>query len=70
MPTAIPQRLLTPSQAGEYLGIKPQTLAVWRSCGRHDLPFVKVGGRVKYRRSDLDDWLAARTHTHTGQAAE
>lgn len=55
------EKLLTRVQAAEYLGIKPQTLAAWTSLNRYDLPFVKVGRLVRYRRSDLDRWLASRT---------
>jgi excisionase family DNA binding protein len=35
-------------------------LSVWRSTGRYNLPFLKVGRLVRYRRADLDAWLAAR----------
>ena len=62
--------LLTAAQAAMYLGVKIQTLAVWRCTGRHDLPFVRVGRCVKYRQSDLDAWLANRTVTSTGQATD
>ncbi|QSA98816.1 helix-turn-helix domain-containing protein [Methylococcus sp. EFPC2] len=54
--------LLTPQQAGEYLGgIAVDTLAVWRSTKRYPLPFIKVGRMVRYRKSDLEAFLAART---------
>ena len=55
--------LLTRQQAAKYLDLAPQTLAVWTSEGRYSLPFVKIGRNVRYRRSDLDKWLAERTHT-------
>jgi len=42
-------------------------LTVWRCTGRHNLPFVKVGRRVMYRREALDRWIDARTGTSTGQ---
>lgn len=54
-------KLLTPVEAGAFLGIKPQTLAVWRSTHRYDLPVVHVGRSIRYRISDLETWLAART---------
>lgn len=54
-------RLLTAIEAAEFLGVKPQTLAVWRCNQRYDLPFVKVGNAVKYRMSDLEAWLESRT---------
>jgi excisionase family DNA binding protein len=61
--TAIDERrkLLTRTEAAEYLGVKPQTLAVWQVTGRYNLPVVKVGRSVRYRVADLEAWLAART---------
>jgi hypothetical protein len=45
------------------------TLSVWRSTGRYNLPFVKIGRKVRYRAGDLRAFLAKRTATHTGNAA-
>lgn len=53
-----PSGLMTPDQAAAYLGIKPATLAVWRSTNRRKLAFVKVGGNVRYRRQDIDQFIA------------
>ncbi len=53
--------MLTRPQAAEYIGCRPQTLAVWALTGRYSLPMVKVGRCVRYRKSDLDRWLASRT---------
>lgn len=53
--------LLDEQAAADFLDLKPGTLAVWRSVGRYGLPFVKVGHRVRYRRSDLVAWLERRT---------
>ena len=36
------------------------TLAHWRSEGRGP-KFVKLGSKVAYRGSDLNEWLASRT---------
>ena len=55
--------LLTPKQAGAYLGIQYETLAVWRTTGRYNLPFVKVGRAVRYRLSDLEAWVKDRIQT-------
>jgi excisionase family DNA binding protein len=57
----IAPELLDTGPAAEYLGIRGHTLEVWRTSGRYGLPFVKVGRRVKYRRTDLDRFLDART---------
>lgn len=53
--------LLDEKQAAAKLDVTPGTLSVWRSTGRYALPFVKVGRNVRYRRNDLDAWLAKRT---------
>jgi excisionase family DNA binding protein len=55
------KKLLNRKEAAEYLGVKPQTLAVWNVTGRYKLPVVKVGRSVRYRLADLEAWLAART---------
>jgi excisionase family DNA binding protein len=53
--------LRTTEQAAQFLGVKPQTLSVWRVTGRYDLPFIRVGRNIRYRQVDLDRWLASRT---------
>ena len=51
--------LLPPADAGEYLGGVPvSTLQWWRTVGRGPR-FLKVGRAVRYRRADLDHFLAA-----------
>ncbi len=54
--------LFTPKETAEYLGVSQDTLAVWRCTGRYEIPFVKVGRLVKYRKSALDAFLDRRTH--------
>lgn len=55
--------LLSNLDAAAYLGVTPRTLEVWRCTKRHAIPYIKVGRLVKYRRADLDAWLAAQTVT-------
>ena len=55
-------KLLTEKEAAEFLGLTPSALQVWRSTGRYSLPFIKVGFLVRYRESDLYQWLDSRTH--------
>lgn len=62
-----PPATIADKQAAEALGVKATTLAVWRSTGRYNLPFLKVGRLVKYRVSDLAEFLARRTANHTGE---
>lgn len=55
------EHLLNEVEAADFLGVKPNTLSVWRSTRRYSIPFIKVGARVKYRPSDLQAWLESRT---------
>lgn len=53
--------LLTRREAASYLGITPETLAVWASTRRYPLRFIKIGRLSKYRKSDLDAFINSRT---------
>lgn len=55
------QELLTRREAAEYLGVQPQTLAVWASTKRYTIPYIRVGNSVRYRLVDLNAWLKERT---------
>lgn len=56
-----PGQLLTRREAADLLGLKAQTLAVWASTGKNDLPYIAVGGRTRYRLSAIEEWLESRT---------
>ncbi|MBN8449174.1 MAG: helix-turn-helix domain-containing protein [Candidatus Accumulibacter sp.] len=60
--------LLDEQAAAALLTVAPGTLSVWRSVGRYNLPFIKIGRKVRYRRSDLLAWLEKRTR-ETGATA-
>jgi len=55
--------LLTPEQAAAVLGLSVKTLATWRSTGRHALPYIRCGARIRYQRQALAKWLEQRTQT-------
>lgn len=57
--------LISDREATSYLGLADGTLAVWRSTGRYQIPFIKIGANVRYRKSDLDTWLESRTQKTT-----
>jgi excisionase family DNA binding protein len=61
--------MLTTEQAADYLGVKPETLGVWRCRRRYSIPYVKVGRNVRYRKADLDRFLRSRTK-HRGHEDE
>lgn len=48
---------LTPRQTAQLLNVPEGTLAAWRSTNRVALPFFKLGGHVRYRRADLDNFI-------------
>lgn len=62
------QDLLEDREATRFLDLKDGTLSVWRSTGRYKLPFIKIGRKVRYRRSDLEEWLAGRTRANGATA--
>ncbi len=48
-------------KASEFIGINPRTLSNWRVIGKGP-KYIKVGARVRYRTSDLLEWLDKHTH--------
>jgi hypothetical protein len=48
--------LMTTAEAAQYLRLAPQTMVKWRSLGAGP-DFVRVGGRVFYRRIELDEYI-------------
>ncbi len=49
--------LLTRREAANFLGCKENTLAVWATNKRYDLPFYKIGRLVKYKLDDLENFV-------------
>jgi helix-turn-helix protein len=61
MTTAIGKpELLDNRQAADFIGVTAGTLEVWRSEKRYQIPFLKVGGKVRYEVADLLTWLQSR----------
>ena len=48
-----PESLVDTATAASRLDLTRQTLANWRATGRHGLPYIRVGRRVRYRVADL-----------------
>lgn len=44
--------LITPEEAAKVLGVRPGTLAVWRTRSIN-LPFHKIGRAVRYKLADV-----------------
>lgn len=65
--------MLDEFEAGKYLGgrekpIAPRTLQRQRLEGRGPV-FIKIGAAVRYRRADLDEYIAANRRTSTTTTA-
>jgi hypothetical protein len=52
--------LLSRKEAAAYLGVAETTLAIWKSTGRYSVPVYKIGRLAKYKKVDLDAFIAAR----------
>ncbi len=50
--------LLTPDEVAKILGVRVQTLAVWRMTKCYPLKHCKIGNRVRYRRADVERYIA------------
>ncbi len=50
-------------EAAEFLGVKPNTLEVWR-CQKKGPKYSKLGSRVMYDQQELEVWFASRS-VHT-----
>ncbi len=50
------EKLLTPLQLAEVLGVRPGTVYSWVSRGV-GLPHVKIAGTVRFREKAVMDWL-------------
>lgn len=62
--------ILTIDQAAAYLSIPKATLYTWRTRRAGFGPrAVKLGGCLRYRRSDLDAWVAVHLQSFDDTAA-
>jgi hypothetical protein len=52
---------LDPTEAGRRLGLSPRTLANLRS-RRTGPPYLRVGGRIRYRIHEIALWLDGQVH--------
>ena len=50
-------RLLTVASLAELLHVAPQTIYNWRSLGIGPPAYRPTGGKLLYRRGDVEEWL-------------
>jgi excisionase family DNA binding protein len=56
-------RLLTTSEVAELLHVHPKTVARLRKC--EGLPFLRVGGRIRFDAIQVARWLSDRKEATT-----
>lgn len=61
---------LTPEQTSDVLDTSVNSLAMWRSTGRYNLPYTKISRRVAYPLSGVAEFLLKRTVHHTGEVMQ
>jgi excisionase family DNA binding protein len=54
----VSERLLTARELGELLGFSASTIVDWSERG--EVPSFKLGGRLRFRESEVLAWLEAR----------
>ena len=57
------EKLLTEQEAESFLGMAPGFLRKNRYMGRPHPPFIKVGTAIRYRPSDIEQFIEERTST-------
>lgn len=63
-----PSGFLDTANTALYLGLSEKTIATWRCLGK-GIPFKKIGNRVMYAKTDIDNWLEQqKLYTSTSQA--
>ncbi|BAK76670.1 DNA binding domain, excisionase family [Pseudogulbenkiania sp. NH8B] len=48
-------------EAARYLGVSASTLCSWRCTKLRAIKFYKIGSKVFYKKSDLDEFIAANS---------
>ena len=49
-----PESLWSVADVAEYLGVTERTVRTWQR--RHRLPYLKIGGTVRFRPMDVVGW--------------
>jgi excisionase family DNA binding protein len=63
-----PNPAWTVRQVAEYLSVNERT--VYRMAERGDLPAFKVGDAWRFRREDIDAWIARQQQERGGNASK
>jgi len=52
--------LLTRAQLAKLIGLSEDTIRNFGG-GTREIPYIKLGSAIRYRRSDVERWLEERT---------
>ncbi len=58
--------ILTIREVADYLKVTERT--IYRLAGGKKIPAFKVGGTWRFRKADIDGWIAAQSGNMEGQA--
>lgn len=59
-------KLLTNNETATLLGLKNNSLEIWRLQGKGP-KFIKIGRLVRYAEAEIYAWIEAQTRTSTSQ---
>ena len=62
------EELLTVKEAAEALRLKPSTIYAYAEKGI--LPYTKLGNRLLFQKSRLEEWVEANSHPGRSLSAE
>jgi len=65
---AIFEALLTAVQAAQLMNLHPNTLLLWARAGK--VPCIRMGRRVAFRATSLNQWLAGQYTVPAVRAAQ
>ena len=60
MSSTKPNDLLSTEQLAELLGVSSKAVRA-RGCGMSQLPVIRIGRLIRYRRQDVERWLEMNT---------
>lgn len=63
-------KLLTPEEVADYLRIEVPTLHKWFRDGTMPVQRIQKGSWIRYRQSDIEQWLFVLTETPGGVDAD